>query len=219
MMSIVFDLDGTLVESAPAIRDIANALMAELNLRALDLAETRHYVGNGAAKFLERALKTRSALVPEEFADRLSRFMVLYAEAPPQANKPMPGCEAAMKKLSASGHRLAICTNKPMAPTRALINALGWHDLVSVVIAGDTLPERKPHPAPLLKAIAELKQPFSLYVGDSDVDAATAEAARVPFFLFTEGYRKRPANELTHAAKFQSFEELPGLVARFAVED
>ncbi len=218
-MSIVFDLDGTLVESAPAIRNIANALMAELNLPALDLAETRHYVGNGAAKFLEQALKTRSALVPEEFADRLSRFMVLYAEAPPQANKPMPGCEAAMKKLSASGHRLAICTNKPMAPTRALINALGWHDLVSVVIAGDTLPERKPHPAPLLKAIAELKQPFSLYVGDSDVDAATAEAARVPFFLFTEGYRKQPVNELTYAAKFQSFEELPGLVARFAVED
>ncbi len=217
-MSIVFDLDGTLVESAPAIRDIANALMVELNLPALDLSETRHYVGNGAARFLEQALEARSALIPEEFADRLSRFMVLYAEAPPEANRPMPSCEAAMKELAANGHRLAICTNKPMAPTRALINALGWQNLVSVVIAGDTLPERKPHPAPLLKAMAELKQPFTLYVGDSDVDAATAEAARVPFFLFTEGYRKRPVNELTYTAKFRSFEELPALVARFTVE-
>ncbi len=218
-MSIVFDLDGTLVESAPAIRDIANELMAELDLPALDLTETRQYVGNGAGRFLEQALETRRAYVPAEFPERLSRFMELYAKAPPEANKPMPGSEAAMRELAATGHRLAICTNKPMVPTRALINALGWNELINVVIAGDSLPERKPHPAPLLKAMAELKQPFTLYVGDSDVDAATAEAARVPFFLFTEGYRKRPVNELTYAAKFQSFEELPGLVARFAVED
>lgn len=217
-MSIVFDLDGTLVESAPAIRDIANALMAEMKLPALDLAETRHYVGNGAGRFLEQALEARGALRPEEFAERLSRFMVLYAEARPDANKPMPGSEAAMTQLAADGHRLAICTNKPMAPTRALIYALGWHELVNVIVAGDTLPERKPHPAPLLKAIAELKQPFALYVGDSDVDAATAEAANVPFLLYTEGYRKRPVEELTHAARFQSFDELPELVARFTVE-
>ena len=65
--------------------------------------------------------------------------------------------------------------------------------------------------------MAELKQPFTLFVGDSDVDAATAEAACVPFFLFTKGYRKRPVNELALAAKFQSFEELPELVARFSV--
>ncbi len=217
-MSIVFDLDGTLVESAPAIRDIANTLMAEMNLSALDLAETRHYVGNGAGRFLEQTLEARGALIPEKFAERLSRFMVLYAEAPPEANKPMPGSEAAMRQLAANGHRLAICTNKPMAPTRALINALGWNELVDVIIAGDTLPERKPHPAPLLKAMADLEQPFALYVGDSDVDAATAEAARVPFLLYTEGYRKLPVDELTHAATFQSFDELPALVARFTVE-
>lgn len=217
-MSIVFDLDGTLVESAPAIRDIANTLMAELNLPALDLIETRHYVGNGAGRFLEQALEARGALIAEEFAERLSRFMVLYAEAPPEANKPMPGCEAAMQQLAAGGHRLAICTNKPMAPTKALIKALGWHELVDVIVAGDTLPERKPHPAPLLKAMAELEQPFTLYVGDSDVDAATAEAARVPFLLYTEGYRKRPVDELPHAATFQSFDELPKLVARLTVE-
>ncbi len=112
-MSIVFDLDGTLVESAPAIRDIANALMAEMKLPALDLAETRQYVGNGAGRFLEQALEARGALRSEEFADRLSRFMVLYAEAPPEANKPMPGSAAAMTQLAADGHRLAICTNKP----------------------------------------------------------------------------------------------------------
>jgi phosphoglycolate phosphatase len=217
-MSIVFDLDGTLVESAPAIRDVANELMAELDLPKLDLTETRQYVGNGAGRFLECALEARSAYVQDEFPERLSRFMAHYAKAPPEANKPMPGCEAAMRELAATGHRLAICTNKPMVPTRALINALGWNELISVVIAGDSLPERKPHPAPLLKAMAELKQPFTLYVGDSDVDAATAEAARVPFFLFTEGYRKLPVSELKHAAKFQSFEELPRLVTRFTVE-
>lgn len=218
MAGIVFDLDGTLVESAPAICDIANRLMTEFGLPPLDIPEARSLIGNGAGVFLERALKTRDAYSPERFQNQLSRFMTLYAAAPPEANKPMPGAENAMRALSNAGHRLAICTNKPMAPTSALIEAFGWESLVAVVIAGDSLPERKPHPAPLLKAASDLRQTLAFYVGDSEVDAATAEAADIPFLLFTEGYRKSPVESLRHDAAFDSFDELAGLIASRARE-
>jgi phosphoglycolate phosphatase len=218
MAGIVFDLDGTLVESAQAVCDIANSLMAELDLPALDVAEARAYIGNGAGVFVERALKARDAYDSTQFQDQLERFMALYAAAPPEANKPMPGSGSAMRTLVSAGHRLAICTNKPMAPTRALIEAFGWESLVKVVIAGDSLPERKPDPAPLLKAAADLGQPFAFYVGDSEVDAATAEAASIPFLLFTEGYRNSPASSLKHHAAFKSFDKLPGLISAYALE-
>lgn len=218
MTGIVFDLDGTLIESAPAICDIANSLMDEFDLPPLDVPEARSLIGNGAGVFLERVLKARNAYSPTQFQGQLEKFMALYAAAPPDANRPMPGSESAMKMLASAGHSLAICTNKPMAPTRALIEALGWRSLISLVIAGDTLPERKPHPAPLLKAASDLGQPLTFYVGDSEVDAATAEAARIPFLLFTEGYRTSPVSSLKHDAAFESFDELPSLVSAYARE-
>ena len=89
---VVFDLDGTLVDSAAAIRDIANIQMTELGLAPLDLAEARSYIGNGAPTFLQRALKARHAENEAKFAARLHRFEELYATAPGDANIPFPGC-------------------------------------------------------------------------------------------------------------------------------
>ncbi|MBU1211490.1 MAG: phosphoglycolate phosphatase [Alphaproteobacteria bacterium] len=215
MTGIVFDLDGTLIESAPAIRDIANALMAELDLPALDVAETRRYIGNGAGRFLEQALQARRAHSPGAFDAQLARFMVLYDAAPPAANQPMPGSSEAIHDLAAAGCKLAICTNKPMQPTRTLLKSFGWDRLFAAVVAGDTLPERKPHPAPLLKAAADLGTTATFYVGDSEVDAATAEAAGLPFLLFAEGYRKSPLSEIRHAASFTAFADLRGLIESF----
>lgn len=216
MTGIVFDLDGTLVESAPAICDIANTLMDELGLPLLDVAETRGYVGNGAPKFLERALIARNAFNEKEFIPLYARFLKLYDAAPPEANEPMPGSSDALRKMLSDGHTLAICTNKPLVPTRTVLQCFGWDDLFAVVIAGDSLPERKPHPAPLLKAAADLGEPHPFYVGDSEVDAATAEAAKVPFLLYTEGYRRTPVSELGHSEAFNSFAELPALVSELS---
>lgn len=196
MTGVIFDLDGTLVESIAAINDIANALMRELGLGALDRAETRSYVGRGAAKFLEQALTARDALENENWQARLDRFHALYAAAPGAANTPFPGVDAALRRLAARGVALGLCTNKPEAATRAILDAHGWTPLFSALIAGDSLPERKPHPAPLLEAARRLGRDRIVFVGDSEVDAETAAAAAVPFLLFTEGYRRRPAEEL-----------------------
>ncbi|MBL8564909.1 MAG: phosphoglycolate phosphatase [Hyphomicrobiaceae bacterium] len=216
--AVVFDLDGTLVDSAAAIRDIANIQMAELGLDQLTLAEARSYIGNGAPTFLERALKARNVYSQEQFKERLHRFEELYAQAPGEANIPFPGVGAAMRALVEAGHRIALCTNKPLAPTLVLLDAHGWRELFTAIVSGDTLPERKPHPAPLIEAARRSGAGPVVYVGDSEVDVATADAAGVQLLLYAGGYRKTPLTELKHAAAFEDFAEVPALVARHARE-
>lgn len=216
MTAVVFDLDGTLIDSAGAVCDVANALMDELGLPSLDFGEARSYVGNGAGVFLENALKARGAFEPSNFDQRLERFLSIYAEAPGEANAPFPGVEAALRELAATGYALGLCTNKPGAPTHVVLDAMGWSDLFDAVITGDMLKERKPHPAPLLEAVRRLGRETFLYVGDSEVDAETAAAADVPFLLYAEGYRKNPIEALPHTAAFWDYNELPALIRSVA---
>lgn len=213
---VVFDLDGTLVDSAAAIRDIANIQMAELGLPPLGLDEARSYIGNGAPTFLERALKARDAEDKSLFAARLHRFEELYATAPGEANIPFPGVDSAMRALRSAGNALALCTNKPASPTEAVLSAHRWNDLFAAVVTGDTLVERKPHPAPLLEAARRAGGGRVVYVGDSEVDAATAEAAGIPLLLYAHGYSKIPPSRLPHAAIFSDFAEVPALVSAHA---
>lgn len=219
MTAVVFDLDGTLIDSVGAITDIANSLMDELDLPPLSVDEARGYIGNGAGRFVERALAARDAWQPATFAERLDRFNALYAEAPGEANTPFPGAEAALRQLADGGHRLGLCTNKPLAPTLVVLRALGWEQLFGAVIAGDVLPDRKPHPAPLLEAARQLDRKDVIYIGDSEVDAETALAAGVPFVLFTEGYRKSPVAALSHAANFSDFATLPDIINEISKSD
>lgn len=213
MSAVIFDLDGTLVESAPAIRDIVNRLMDEIGLARLDVAEVRSYVGNGAAVLLERALAARDAsCTGERFAGHLERLLVFFDEAPAAANAPMPGVDDALRSLHAAGVRLGVCTNKPEAPTRQVLEVHGWDKLFGAVVAGDTLAQRKPDPAPLHEVARRLAAQPVFYVGDSDVDAATAAAAEIPFLLYTEGYRKAAIEALPHTVAFADFGALPGLL-------
>ena len=216
MTAVIFDLDGTLIESAPAIRDIINELMVEIGLPSLDLKETIGYIGHGIPHLLEQTLTARGANDEREFPARLDRLHALYGAAPPGANDPFPGATEALQDLHEAGFRLGICTNKAANATINVIEAMGWDKLIGSVIAGDTLPQRKPDPTPLLEAVARLDQTTAIYVGDSEVDAATAAAAKIPFVLFTEGYRKAPVEQLEHAATFSDFGELTTIIDRIA---
>ena len=204
---IAFDLDGTLVDSAPAIREIAAAMLSELGAAPLELSETRRFIGEGAARFVARALAARG--LPTEgpgFEAALARFEGLYAAAPGAANQPFPGAEAALRAVAEAGAAPALCTNKPRAPTLNLLDALGWRDLFAAVVAGDDLPERKPDAAPLRAAFAAAGGAGALYVGDSEIDEATAGAAGAPFALFTPGYRKKPVEAFDALFAFDCWE-------------
>lgn len=214
MARIVFDLDGTLIDSAPDIGGIANSVLSRRGLEPITLAQTRDFVGNGPGVFIQKMRGARG--LPDSQQDALlSEFMASYDTAV-DLTQPYPGVVAALEGLSDSGHRLGICTNKPIRPTMTVLRHLDLVQYFETFVGGDSLAVHKPHPDPLHAAFADLGQGRAIFVGDSEVDAATAKAAEVPFLLFTEGYRKSPVDTLPHARAFSHFDTLAGLVEALA---
>ncbi|MEC7301263.1 MAG: phosphoglycolate phosphatase [Pseudomonadota bacterium] len=215
MSTVIFDLDGTLVDSADVLCGGGNTVLAERGLTLMETDEARSYIGNGARAFVTKMLTARDAVDPETFEAIFERYSALYAAAPGAANIPFPHVDETLRQLVSLGHRLALCTNKPTAPTDALLAAHAWTDLFGAVVCGDTLAERKPHPEPLRAAARQLGSPPVVYVGDSEVDAAAADAAGFPFFLYTEGFRLVPTDTLVFAEAFDDFRALPQKIAAF----
>ncbi|MCA0871202.1 phosphoglycolate phosphatase [Seohaeicola saemankumensis] len=212
MTTVVFDLDGTLVDSAPDIRAAANRMLADQGLEPLDLPTIISFVGNGLPKLVERVMQARGL----DMADhpRLSQLTLdHYNAAASDLSALYPGVRIALERLRVQGYTLGLCTNKPEAPARHILDHFGLSDLFLVVVGGDTLAVKKPDPAHLLRTFDQLPEGPRVYVGDSEVDAETAHRAGVPFLLFTEGYRKTPAEALPHSARFSDFAALPDLIA------
>lgn len=208
---LVFDLDGTLVDSAPDIAAAVNALFAELSLPEVEVPLVRRMIGDGAPMLLERALLHVGAA--HKAADLMARFSVHYGENAVKLTKVYPEVMETLTTLRAQGCRLGVCTNKPIGPTRALLAALGLDRLIEAVVGGDSLPQRKPQPEPLLTVIEALggTPDRAVLIGDSAVDLACAEAAGVPAIIIPSGYgMQEPAATLTAA----SFAELPAILAR-----
>ena len=216
MARIVFDLDGTLIDSAPDIHAGANALLMAEGSEPITLAEARGFVGQGAAAFIEKVRHARG-IAESEQARLLAAFVQSYATLITRT-RVYPGVLEALERLRDDGHRLGICTNKPLVPCNAVLAHLGLERLFEVVLAGDSLPTHKPDPAPLHAAFAALGEGPQIFVGDGEVDAETARRAKVPFLLYTEGYRKAEVASLPHAAAFSDHGALVGLVEKFGVE-
>lgn len=209
--AIVFDLDGTLIDSAPDIHAIANRVLAGEGAPPLSLAQARDFIGNGASVFVARMRAARG--IPDaEHARLLAAFVGAYDDAV-HLTTPYPGAVAALDMLAASGFVMGICTNKPLRPTHAVLNHLGLSRHFAAVLGGDSLAVHKPDPAPLFATFDALGATDArLYVGDSEVDAETAQRAGVPFLLYTQGYRKVPVADLPHDAAFDDFTDLVALV-------
>ncbi|WP_096787044.1 phosphoglycolate phosphatase [Rhodobacter sp. CZR27] len=213
MPGVVFDLDGTLIHSAPDIHAAVNRTLAEEGAEPLSLAQVTGFIGNGVGVLIQRVMAARGeAPDGHRHADLQARFMRHYETDPASLTTVYPGAEAALRHLHADGWRIALCTNKPVAASRQILRHFDVLDLFDEVIGGDSLPQRKPDPAPLRAAAAALGEAVTLYVGDSEVDAATAEAAGLRFALFTEGYRHAPVHDLPHHGLFSHHDELPDLL-------
>lgn len=218
MAAVIFDLDGTLVDSAPDIHAAVNRMLADAGQAALPAQTVNGFIGNGVPALVARVLAACGQEPdPARQAEWQAGFLRHYAADSTTLTQLYPGVTAALSALARDGHQLALCTNKPELPARKILRAFGLAGLFPVVIGGDSLPQRKPDPAPLLAAACGLDGPV-LFVGDSEVDAQTALAARVPFVLFTEGYRKAPVSALPHAARFARFSDLPALIVRLAAD-
>lgn len=213
MAAIVFDLDGTLIDSAPDLLAAANAVLDGEGVEPLALPELTRMIGRGVPVLVERIIAARG-LDPDAHPRLLATFHTVYEAAPADRTVIYPGVTAALAALRAAGHTLGLCTNKPEAPARRILDLLGLAQSFDVVIGGDTLDVKKPDPAPLHATFAALGAGGGLYVGDSETDAETAAAAAAPFALYTEGYRKTPVDEIAHDAAFGDFAVLPALADR-----
>ena len=213
MKAVVFDLDGTLVDSAGDLQAAANRLMRQNGLPELDLATVTCFIGNGIARLVERCF-AHSGSLPDDLPDQVARFKLYYAAEEHRRTDFMPGAETALRRLAASDMALGLCTNKDTQPARAILNRLRIEGLFRAVVGGDSGLAQKPDASPLLACVALCGVPpaEAVYVGDSATDAATAEVAGLPFLLYTEGYRRGPLVTMKHAAAFSHFANLPNVI-------
>lgn len=191
---VLFDLDGTLVESLPDIANAINMALQDQGLCAVsnDLVST--WVGNGSAKLIDRAITHLTGNSPSaELSNNVfQRFLVRYAENIYQDSVLYDGVITTLEQLRAAGFAMAVVTNKPHKHSVALLQAIGLSDYFSVVIGGDTLPVRKPDPAQLLLACEKLSLTTGqcVMVGDSQADILAAQAADMPVLCLTYGYNQ-----------------------------
>lgn len=189
---LVFDLDGTLIDSAPDIGAAVNALFAELDLPEVELEAIRRFIGDGAPKLLERALAHVGS--PLDAAELFPRFTVHYGENAVNLTTVYPEVDRTLSDLATAGCSMGVCTNKPLAPTLAVLEAFGLNRHFGAVIGGDSLPQRKPEPEPLWEVIRRLggTPDQAVLIGDSAVDFACAQAAGVPAIIIPSGYGMAP---------------------------
>jgi phosphoglycolate phosphatase len=208
--TIVFDLDGTLVDTAPDLTAALNHALGTLGRPTVDPESVRHMVGHGARKLLENGLAATGEMTPELVEAGVGPFLDYYAANVCVGSRPYPGVEAAMDRLTAAGCTLAICTNKPQALSDALIGALGWTGRFAAIVGADSVPARKPDPGHLDATLAAAggERGSCAFVGDSIVDVGTARAAGVPIVVVSFGFSDRPVADLGADAVIDHYDDL-----------
>jgi len=201
---LVFDLDGTLIDSAPDLAQAVNALLAEYGKPPLEEKAIRPMIGDGSRLLLARAFAASGIATPVDAA--FDRFMVHYHAFIADKTRVYPDVPETLAALKAQGHPLGVCTNKPFSPTERVLEAFGLARFFGAVIGGDSLPQRKPEPEPLLATIAKLGGGSAAMIGDSANDMLCARAARVPGILIPSDYGL-PAEEAD--LKIARFTDLP----------
>jgi phosphoglycolate phosphatase len=212
---IVFDLDGTLVDTAPDLIDTLDFILAREGLPLVPYAEARRLIGGGAKMMMERALQMEGRICTPAALDQLyGEFVGHYAERIADRSRPFPGLEPALDALAARGHRFAVCTNKLEWLSRRLLDALGLTAYFAAICGQDTFGVQKPDPEMLRRTIARAdgSPERAVMVGDSATDIQTARAARVPVVGVDFGYTEIPLAQLKPDRLIGSFADLPTAV-------
>lgn len=212
-LAFVFDLDGTLIDSAEDIAAAANAVLIEAGGTPLPNGDVLRMIGGGAPKLLERTFGAAHIPLtnPEGILDR---FLSHYHSGSRTKTRPYPGVTGLLRRLKRAGHPLAICTNKPSQATHTILQRLGWNRIFDVVVAGDDLSVKKPHAGHVLTTLALLGVPAkqALFIGDSHVDVHAAQAAGVDVAILAHGYAHGPISCLGADYLLKNVRPLHGLV-------
>lgn len=216
--TIVFDLDGTLVDTAPDLAAAMNHVLAHFGRPAVDPEAVRHMVGHGARRTIERGLALTGGGDEAMVDIGVPVFLEFYGANICVGSRPWSGVEDALAVLAGEGHRLAICTNKPERLAGDLVEALGWGGLFGAVLGGDSLPVRKPDPAHVLETLARIggDPALAAFVGDSRPDVEAARAAGLPVVITSFGYSDVPPETLGADAMIDHFDALVPALRRVA---
>ena len=211
--ALIFDLDGTLVDSAEDLRASLNVLLGELGLRPIKASEIKGMIGDGVPKLVEHALIKTGGDQEQKHA-LVARFLRIYEANAAVLTRCYPGVAKTLDALRSRHFRLAVVTNKPLIATEKILRALSLADLFLVVVCGDSLPQRKPDPAPLLDVARRLAIDVSdlLMVGDNIHDVEAARAAGIRSIAVTYGYHHRPPSTFHADHLIDRFDELLALV-------
>ncbi|MEM8987578.1 MAG: phosphoglycolate phosphatase [Pseudomonadota bacterium] len=212
---VVFDLDGTLADTAPDLAGAMNAVLAAAGRPTLPVELVRHLVGHGARALIEKGFTETGTPCPVEEMDRhIEIFLKHYRAHIADATILYPDLLKALDDLAAAGASLAVCTNKKEDLAVQLLDALNLSSRFSAVVGGDTLPVRKPAAEPLLEAVRRSDGDASraIMVGDSSTDVGAAKAASMPVIAVTFGYSDIPVKELQADRLISHYDDLLGVV-------
>ena len=216
---IVFDLDGTLVDSVPDIQAALNWLLARLGRREVTRDEVAGMVGDGVPKLVERGLLATGGLPADGLDGPTADFTVHYEANAAALTRPFPGAVRALTALRDAGSALAVCTNKPAGATAEILGALDLARFFTAVAGGDTVPGvRKPDPRHLMHVLDQLGAApgDAVMVGDSHNDVNVAKAAGVATVAVTFGYAHGPAEDLGADVLIDHFDDLLPALGRLA---
>lgn len=210
-LTLVFDLDGTLVDTAPDLIAATNHVLEYVRVPPVDVNNLRPWIGQGAKYMIEMAIGPAHANLTDEERDRLlERYLAFYAENIAEASQPFEGAVAALEHFQAAGARLAVCTNKMERMSKSLLAELDLARYFAVIAGRDTFDAFKPNPKHLLDTIrtAGGDAERAIMIGDTGVDIATARAASVPVIAVSFGYTDTPVHEFSPDAVIDHYRDL-----------
>jgi phosphoglycolate phosphatase len=214
---VAFDLDGTLVDTAPDLIGTLNHLLVEDGLPMLSLDRARPFIGHGARHLIRLGFQAAGqALHPNRLEQMFERFIPHYRGRIAEESRPFPGCEAALDALAAQGATLCVCTNKPSDLSELVLGQLGLAWRFAAIVGPDRAPAPKPDAAHMRAAVAAAGGDIgrAILVGDSGTDAGAARAAGTGLILVEFGYTEIPVRDLNADAVIAHYDELPAACLR-----
>jgi phosphoglycolate phosphatase len=213
---IVFDLDGTLVDTAPDLISALNHILVREGMPAVPLESARTMIGGGARRLLERGLELDGRVIAPDDINRLTAdFIDYYAAHIADQSLPFDGLDAALDQLAADGHRFAVCTNKLEWLSKLLLEKLQMTSRFAAICGADTFGAAKPDPVILRQTVARAGGEISraIMVGDAGPDVGVARRAGIPVVGVEFGYTEVPIAELKPDRLIGHFRELPDAIA------